>query len=187
MYAEEAFGNSSSAAKNTWSRLPSGYLSVSYDYVINQLLQYLGVVLVNDTQSNDARSCINYANMLTLHRDNPKFQEYKCDMQRPVFLGEENKPDQRSCFFWKLLFSVLIFSNENNIAKLVGDAWGNCFSRLCQLLCNWIRMNLIFKSSRSQMFYKISVLKKFANFAWKQLRPVTLLKRASNAGIFLTI
>ena len=90
-------------------------------------------------------------------------------------------------FFWKLLFSVLIFSNENNIAKLVGDAWGNCFSRLCQLLCNWIRMNLIFKSSRSQMFYKISVLKKFANFAWKQLRPVTLLKRASNAGIFLTI
>ena len=36
-------------------------------------------------------------------------------------MGEENKPDQRSCIFFKLLFSLLIFSDENNIAKLVDD------------------------------------------------------------------
>ena len=36
-------------------------------------------------------------------------------------MGEENKPDQRTCIFFKLSFSLLIFSNENNIAKVVGD------------------------------------------------------------------
>ena len=42
-------------------------------------------------------------------------------MQRPGFLGEENKPDQRSCIFKKLLFSLLIFSDENIIVELVGN------------------------------------------------------------------
>ena len=42
-------------------------------------------------------------------------------MQRTGFMGEENKPDQRSCIFFKLSFSLLIFSDENDIAKLVGD------------------------------------------------------------------
>ena len=54
-------------------------------------------------------SCINYATMLTLYRDNSlhhRKEKYKCDMQRPGFLGEEK---------------ILIFSDENNIAKLVGD------------------------------------------------------------------
>ena len=83
-------------------------------------------------------------------------------MQRPDFLGEKNKPGQRSCIFKKLLFSLSI-SDINNIAKLVGDMWGNCFNRLCQLLYNWIRMNMIFKSSHSQMFYKVGVPKNFAN------------------------
>ena len=52
-------------------------------------------------------------------------------MQRPSFLGEENKPDQRTYIFLKLLFFLLIFSNENKVAKLVGDMWGNYFNRLC--------------------------------------------------------
>ena len=47
-------------------------------------------------------------------------------MQKPCFLGEKNKPDQgeknkpyqRSCIFLKLPFSLLMFSNENYIAKL---------------------------------------------------------------------
>ena len=39
-------------------------------------------------------------------------------MQRP---GEENKLEQRSCNFQKLPFSLLKFSDQNNIAKLVLD------------------------------------------------------------------
>ena len=42
-------------------------------------------------------------------------------MQRFGFLSEENKTDQRSCIFLKFLLSLLIFSDENNIEKLVGD------------------------------------------------------------------
>ena len=41
-------------------------------------------------------------------------------MQRPDFLGEKNKPGQRSCIFKKLLFSLSV-SDINNVAKLVGD------------------------------------------------------------------
>ena len=57
-------------------------------------------------------------------------------MQRPGFTGVEIKPDQRSYIFLKLLFSCLIFSDENNIAKLVHDVCGNYSHRLCQLLYN---------------------------------------------------
>ena len=43
-------------------------------------------------------------------------------MQRPGFRAEENKPDQPKRFYFKKLsLSLLIFSNENNIAKLVGE------------------------------------------------------------------
>ena len=42
-------------------------------------------------------------------------------MQRPDLVSEENKPDQRKCIFEKLPFSLLIFSDENNIGKLVDD------------------------------------------------------------------
>ena len=92
-------------------------------------------------------------------------------------MGEENKPNQRTCIFFKLSFSLLIFSNENNIAKVVGDMWGNCFNKMSQSLYSWMRMNMIFKSSCSQMFYKIDVLKKFAKFRWKHFRPATMLKK----------
>ena len=37
-------------------------------------------------------SCINYPNMLPLYTDNSWYQgkkKYKCDMQKPDFLGEE--------------------------------------------------------------------------------------------------
>ena len=44
----------------------------------------------------------------------------------------------RLLFFKKLLFFVLIFSDENNIAKLAFDMWGNCSNRLWYSLetCN---------------------------------------------------
>ena len=42
-------------------------------------------------------------------------------------MGHENKPGQRSCIFSKLPFSLLVFPDENNIEKLVGDMWGNYF------------------------------------------------------------
>ena len=45
-------------------------------------------------------------------------KQYKRDIRRPSFLGEENKVDQRSFIFYKLLFSLLIFFDENNIAKI---------------------------------------------------------------------
>ena len=57
-------------------------------------------------------------------------EKYKCDMKRPGSLVEENKPDRRSCIFSKYLFSLLIFSDENNIPELVGDMRENCFNRL---------------------------------------------------------
>ena len=56
---------------------------------------------------------------------------------------------------------------------------------------------LIFKSSPSQIFFKIDVLKNFTSFTGKHLcwsllliklqtlRPATLLKRDSNTGVFL--
>ena len=42
-------------------------------------------------------------------------------MQITGFLSEENKFDQKSCNFSKLLFSFLKFSDENNIGKLAVD------------------------------------------------------------------
>ena len=38
-------------------------------------------------------------------------------------------------------------------------------------------MNVIFKSNSLQMFYKLDVLKHFAKFLWKHLRPVTVKER----------
>ena len=75
----------------------------------------------------------------------------------------------KSCFFKKLSFSLLIFSDKNDKAKLVDDMQVNCFIKLWRLLCNWIWMNMIFKSSCSQMFYKTSALKNFAKFTWTPL------------------
>ena len=48
------------------------------------------------------------------------------------------------------------------------------------------------RSSRSQMFFKIDLLKNFAIFkgnhlCWSLFRPATLLKRDSNTGVFLSI
>ena len=63
--------------------------------------------MIHDPMIHD--SCINYANMLTLYRDNSQNHrkgKYKDDMQRPGFLREENKPDQRSFIFLK----IIIFS-----------------------------------------------------------------------------
>ena len=89
-----------------------------------------------------------------------------------ISMVKKNKLDQKSCIFYKLLFSLLIFSDRNNIAKLVGDISGNCFN-ICQLLYNWIRMNIISERGCSQMFDKVSDLRNFGKFTWKHIRPVT--------------
>ena len=63
-------------------------------------------MLGHDKRSNDSQSkdtCINYANMLILYRGNShdhRKGKYKRDIQRPGFLGVENKPDLRSWIFW---------------------------------------------------------------------------------------
>ena len=54
-----------------------------------------------------------------------------------------------------------LFPDKNNIAKLVGDI-EEIVSTDCVSYC--IQMNMHFKSSRSQMFYKLDVLKNFAKF-----------------------
>ena len=46
-------------------------------------------------------------------------------------------------------------------------------------------INMVLQSSHSLLFYKIGVLKNFAEFTWKHSRPVTLIKRDSSAGAFL--
>ena len=76
-----------------------------------------------------------------------------------------------------MLFSLLIFSNDNIIVELAGNMRGNCFNRLCQLLYNWIQLIMIFKSSRSQMFYKVGVLKNLAKLTWKHLRLITMFQQ----------
>ena len=45
-------------------------------------------------------------------------KQYKRDIRRPSFLGEENKVDQRSFIFYKFSFSLLICFDENNIAEI---------------------------------------------------------------------
>ena len=53
-------------------------------------------------------------------------RKYKCDIHSSSLLGEENKPDERSWISEKLLFSLLIYSDENDIVALVGvDTWSN--------------------------------------------------------------
>ena len=66
-------------------------------------------------------------------------------------------------------------------------------------MVNSLQSKWKYRSSRSQMFFKIAVLKNFAIFTRKHLRwslfliklqtwmPVTLLKRESNTGVFLWI
>ena len=53
--------------------------------------------------------------------------------QLPGFLSQENKFDQRRCNFKKMPFSLLEFSDENDVAKLVVDMRRNCSNRLCEL------------------------------------------------------
>ena len=57
---------------------------------------------------------------------------------------------------------------------------------LNNLLCYYTENDVSW--NRSQMFFKIGVLKKFANFTGKKLcwsLPANLLKRDSSTGVFL--
>ena len=98
-------------------------------------------------------------------------------MQRPSFLGEEKSLKKTSLTkevtFLKNCCFLLIFSDQDNIAKLVvgEEIFLTDFVNYCS-----IQINMIFKSSYSQMFYKISVSKNSAKFTWKHLRLVTLLQ-----------
>ena len=71
-------------------------------------------------------------------------------MQIPGFLGEETNIKKKE--------NKLVLHSLKIIPKLVVDMCENCSNRLCQLLFNWIQINLSFKSSRSQKFHKIGVL-----------------------------
>ena len=128
------------------------------------------VALVHDPSIQDPtmhNSSINYATMLTLYRDNSWYhrkEKYRCDMQRLVSWVKKTS--------WPKKFSFLIFSDEMKC----DDIWGNCFNRSCQFLCNWIKLNMIFKSSCLQMFYKLGVLKYFTKFTWKHIRPAIAKK-----------
>ena len=127
-------------------------------------------------------SCINYANMLPLRRNNSWYQvkkKYKRDMERPGFLCEENK---FGCHFLKnVVFSCfnIFWWKYSKISRV----WGNCFNRLCQLLSNWIQINMTFKSNRSQKFYKIGPLENFTKFKWKHLRWSVFLMNLHYCGL----
>ena len=58
--------------------------------------------------------------------------------------------------------------------------WVNCFHGLCQLLCNWIWVNTIFKNNHSQMIYKTVVFKDLQNL--QDPRHVDF-----SSGVFLQI
>ena len=112
----------------------------------------------NNSRSNDAwimhkiiQTCFIYIEI------NSWFKEMKNISVICKHLISWVKKTTWGCIFWKLSFSLLIYSDENNIAKLVIDMSGNCSNRLCQLLSNWIQINIILKSA-SHKFYKINVL-----------------------------
>ena len=112
-------------AKSCW-RYTNADLKISLFVLIHLLCQFT----IHDSTIQDSamhNSFINYPSMLTLYRDNSWYQSkkrYNHDMQKPYFL------DQKSCIFNKLLFSLLIFSEENDAGKLVVNMWGNCSNRL---------------------------------------------------------
>ena len=50
-------------------------------------------------------------------------------------------------------------------------------NRLCQLMCNLIRMNMIVINRCSENI--------FQNLFEKHLRPITILKKVSSSGVFV--
>ena len=75
------------------------HLSLSISKLIAYLPDKLCQFTIHDSTMHN--SCINYATMLNLYRDNSchRKEKYKCDMQRPSLPGEENKRDQKATFF----------------------------------------------------------------------------------------
>ena len=127
--------------------------------------------------------------MLPLYRDNSLYQGKKNISMICKELVSRVKKTNLGCIFKKLLFSlVLIFFDENNNSK-IRYVWGSCSNRFCQVLFNWIQINMVFKSCYSQKFYKIDPLENFLKFKWKQakslfnkatvLRFLTLLKKTA--------
>ena len=89
---------------------------------------------------------------------------------------------KKSCPNKKLLFKKIITFSFNIFwwkyySKISRWYVYNCFNRLHQFLCYWIRT----------WFLKTGVIKNFAKFTWKRLRPVTTLKRYSSSGVFQQI
>ena len=72
----------------------------------------------------------------------------------------------------------LHLENKNSV-----DTELSTFTISVPILCG----KTIFKGSLSSMIYKIGVLKSFAEFVWKHLRSITLIKRDFSAGVFVRI
>ena len=87
-----------------------------------------------DSQSSDAwfmhKLCKHALHYIEINHDSKNLSVICKDLvswMRKISLTKE------VAVFKKLLFSLLKFSDENNIAKLVIDMWWNCSNRLCQL------------------------------------------------------
>ena len=105
-------------------------------------------------------------------------------MQRPIFSGEENNPDQRRCNFWKL-FSLLIFGYFLMKIIYIKISWWYArilFQQIVSFIAQLSLNEHDFKSIGPQMFCKI-IVKNFTKFLWKHLRPVNLSKRDSSTGV----
>ena len=106
------------------------------------------------------------------------------------------KPAIWALSFFTLMTTVLLQLLNKMHMKYV---FHNRFSMIVPIKINQKALSLNFKSSRSQMFFKIGVLNNFAIFAGKHLcwsyfliklqarRSAILLKRDSNTGVFLWI
>ena len=84
--------------------------------------------------------------------------------------------------------SHIIFYEAKCYSKCYSEYLNIIFTRLeFRKLFNLVQINMVFRSSHSSMFYKIGVLKNYAEFTWKHLRSVTLIKRDFSAGVSLRI
>ena len=54
-------------------------------------------------------------------------------------------------------------------------------------IVQFIQLNMVFKTSRSSMFYRIGVLKSYAVLTWKHLTPVSLIKTDFSTGTSIRV
>ena len=95
-----------------------------------------------------------------------------------------------------IVIKLIVFSLHKPYYILEAKCYSKCYSEYFNIvftrlefgkLFNLIQINMVFRSSYSSMFYKIGVLKNYAQFTWKHRRSVTLIKRDFSAGVCLRI